>query len=262
MSSLVVNNLPYIEMMGQKVVLDRPFAPPRAEAEYLQPFFYNVFSNLGLDCETYSINLNLPSDSEHLTKLINTASMVNGKIEVKTERKLKSVKKQRIILDKIIGNFISYFQATMRRVAPKNSIINSYAIAYELTQKGVIHAHGILQMNNMYYTAVSQHMAMAWVRASGSKACAQRKLNNKGLYDNAFDKCANFDSWTRYMFKECNNEVLDSYYNYHIEQWLIKDKYLDPYRSNEPIIDSELMEYSSKKNYILPEKKTYRNAFF
>lgn len=243
----------YIEMMGRKVVLDRLFAPPRDDSEFLKPIVYNCFEPILADHTLYSINLNIPDSDDNLycNKLTCSKDDYGNIIETNI-RQLKPIKSQRKLMLKYIDKFFSTFMCTMRKLARFNSSIFSYAIAFEKTQKGIIHAHGILAMNNNYFTAVSQHMSMAWVKASGAKACAQHKLNYKGLHNNAFDKCNNFDSWMNYMLKECNNEILEMYYEYNVKNWIKEDNYdfhiLDfPINKSDDIEDKMVSDYEYQR---------------
>lgn len=239
----------YIDMMGRKVSLDRLFAPPRDDAEYLKPIVYNCFVPILADHTLYSINLNIPdSDPKLYEDKLTCVKGLTGKIEEKKETILISVKRQRKLMLKYIDKFFSTFMCTMRKLARFNSSIYSYAIAFEKTQKGIIHAHGILAMNNNYFTAVSQHMAMAWIKASGAKACAQHKTNAKGMHNNAFDKCNNFDSWMNYMLKECNSEILDMYYEHHVNEWNKEDNY-DYHMLNFPVNNSDDLDYKLVSDY-------------
>lgn len=79
----------------------------------------------------------------------------------------------------------------------------------EFTQQGLIHAHGLIYINNNYGPAVSDIMASLWVKINkGVQKSAMIKRNGK-LTDRAFDKCNNVTNWTKYIRKEYPKSVKD-----------------------------------------------------
>lgn len=83
--------------------------------------------------------------------------------------------------------------------------IECYEIYPELTKSDTIHAHGLLYFNSNYYSAVSKIMTKTWVdktKMYGNRMIAQKKANNRGNYDYAFDHCNNVISWRKYITKE------------------------------------------------------------
>lgn len=84
--------------------------------------------------------------------------------------------------------------------------IQCYELYPERTKNGTLHVHGLIYYNSSYYSGVSKIMSKAWVdltkKRYGTSLNAQRRKNQKGGYDNAFDKCNNVKAWREYITKE------------------------------------------------------------
>jgi len=159
--------------------------------EYLDEFYmpYACTFTLPVDCPT-----------------INNSSTIwdTSLCKWNTKNTLKPINEQQQILSGLIYKWLSHFQNKLRLVASKHFKIQSYLITYEKTKSGVIHGHGLIYVDNRYYSVVSQIMTQSWLLFSNGdyKAMEKVSLTNGRFKDKAFDKCNNVKSWLNYILKD------------------------------------------------------------
>lgn len=101
------------------------------------------------------------------------------------------------------NSWINLFRRRCKAVADGTHIA-CYEIYPELTKAGILHAHGLIYINNKY-PSISHIMSKAWVdktRKKGNSMLAMRKKNYRNSYDYAFAICNNVPSWRQYITKE------------------------------------------------------------
>lgn len=81
--------------------------------------------------------------------------------------------------------------------------IPAYEVYTEFTKQGLIHAHGLLYLNNNYHSGVSNTMSSVWCNINIGVQRKSMTSYKKGKYaDKAFDKCSDVLKWTKYITKE------------------------------------------------------------
>lgn len=237
-----------IQLLGQEVVLDRPFAPPDAESVGdLSSNGYDKFVPLHRQAhclETYyhstpyACNFNLDVNDPNLYDISKSVDYLNGKVIMTESKSMIDDLRQYNYMVKLIHDWMSSFRRCMAPVAKFHRDIDAYVIFFEKTQNGVIHAHGLIYVNNTYHSATSEIMANAWCSVSGANHRAQRKKNKMGKYDKAFDKCNNVEKWIHYITKE---------YNYYVRYFSDLEK---GYQFNRRVKAQEAIEALISTTYI------------
>lgn len=186
-------------ILGAKVSLDRLLPP--ADGSETQPLQYDyMYCNPLCDIEgltPYACTFTVPFDNDAMW---NSAPEVNDQGSFSSVAKLKCLDDQMKIMKQWIDSWLLETRRSMARLAPNNRDIAGYVVTFEVTKKGMIHAHGLLLMNNMYYSAVRDIMALCWLKITGANQKAMVKDKGRFL-DHAFDKCNDIDAWMRYILK-------------------------------------------------------------
>lgn len=184
------------QLFGAEVYLDR-LTPPEDgiyDYEYLCSPIYE-------DSQAYACTFTVPNDPNGLfyKDLIDIS---NGRvIRVNV---LRTPNDQIIILRGMITKWIQDFKRNLKKMAPKSCNITGYLITYELTQAGLVHAHGLIFVDNHYWSVVSQCMTQTWINISGGNWKAMQSISIRGgrFKDKAFDKCNCIQSWIQYILKK------------------------------------------------------------
>lgn len=186
-------------ILGAKVSLDRLLPP--ADGSGNQPLRYDYMYLQ--PCEDvsvltpYACTFTVPYDSPMMWT---SAPEVNDQGSFSSVAKLKSLHDQLLQMKAWIDGWLREVRRALARLAPFNRDTEGFLITFEVTQKGMIHAHGLIYMNNMYYTAVRDIMALCWLRITNANPKAMVK--DKGKFkDHAFDKCNNINAWMSYILK-------------------------------------------------------------
>lgn len=190
-----MNNIKF-KLFGAEVFLDR-LTPPE------DGFFDYEFK----DCkhpdlyQSYACTFTIPDISDSVFKR-QIIDFKDGKIMQSEE--LRKPKEQLVIMRGYIHSWMKDFQKNLRKIAPRSYEIKGYLITYELTKAGLIHAHGLILVENMYSCMVSQVMTQTWLNISGGSWKAMQKISMRGGHfkDKAFDKCNSVNSWIRYILKK------------------------------------------------------------
>lgn len=205
-----IRDIPVIEVLGHTLVLTE--VCPKRPSFDKNPFFtpmgdYLVPSIVAESMTPYALNFNLDISSEFLYKRSSQFEISqNGKFI--HNNVLKSPNEQYCYMVVLINRWLQRFRASLRQFAGRNySTIGSYGIFFELTQKGVIHAHGMMYINNSYKNQISQLMTMAWVKVSDASFKAQQKFGAAGKINRTFDYCNKPESWIIYITKEQHNKL-------------------------------------------------------
>lgn len=101
------------------------------------------------------------------------------------------------------NSWLNLFRRRCKAIAD-GTYIACYEIYPELTKAGILHAHGLIYINNKY-PSISHIMSKAWVdktRKKGNSMLAMRKKNHRSTYDYAFAICNNVSRWREYITKE------------------------------------------------------------
>lgn len=202
-----IRDIPIIEVLGHTLVLTE-VCPKRPRFDP-NPFFtpmgdYLVPSIVAESMTPYALNFNLDASSNFLYK--NTITWNNGKFT--NTPVLKNPEEQYCYMVVLINRWLQRFRASLRQFAGRNySTIGSYGIFFELTQRGIIHAHGMMYINNSYKNQISQLMTMAWVKVSEASFKAQQKFGAAGKINRTFDYCNKPESWIIYITKEQHNKL-------------------------------------------------------
>lgn len=198
------------QLLRAKSSLDRLFARELSGNDLLTytPFEYSNGDCfiVAEECTPYACTFTVPTDNKDFYDVQKTTTFSKGKIQVVEDLTIKPFLVQIQILREIFFTWLKKLRSTLKRLAPRNCAIVDYLLVYEQTKSGMVHAHGLIYINNNYYTAVSQHMGLIWSKLIKGKIAAMHKLNVAGKYDNAFDKCSDIYAWTLYMLK-CNPNV-------------------------------------------------------
>lgn len=106
--------------------------------------------------------------------------------------------------DHFLDLYNSWLKLLKRKLKSIMSVveITSHEVYCEYTKQGLIHAHGLMYINNNYSTAVREIMAQQWKETcKGARKSAMVKRKGKNT-DHAFDKCNNVTKWREYITKE------------------------------------------------------------
>lgn len=213
-----------IKICGQKVGLDRPFAPPADGYDRFIPLHRHTSDYTFLT--PYACNFNLDVSDNNLYDISNALSIGRGgRVNMTQTRVLKDDLSQYNYMCKLIYTWMKKVSFALGRCSSKYKYIQAYAIFFEKTQRGVIHAHGLVFVNNTYISATSQIMEQCWCETANVSRYAQSKLNKTGRHDKAFDGCNNIKSWLKYITKEYNHILKCMYAEELFES--SKDKYLE-----------------------------------
>lgn len=211
-----------LSCLGRNLVLTelRPPAPEDLPEEALEdPIFdknqwftpigdYLVDPKMLEGYTPYSLNFNLDASDNKLYYTHLEHSIVNGRIKTIESQILKCKDDQYCYMVTLIMKWIARFQASLRTLAGKHySTIGNYGIFFEMTQRGIIHGHGVMYINNSYADQVSQLMTMAWVKIANVKFCAQQKMSYSGKINRTFSKCNSIDHWVKYITKEQKHKI-------------------------------------------------------
>lgn len=105
-------------------------------------------------------------------------------------------------------HFLDLYNAWLKLLKRKLKSVMSkveipcHEVYCEYTKSGLIHAHGLIYINNNYFTAVREIMAQQWKETcKGAKKSAMVKRKGENT-DHAFDKCNNVKKWREYITKE------------------------------------------------------------
>jgi len=227
-------------LYGAEVFLDRLTPEKMALNDGL--FDYEFSNNMFMEYLDefylpYACTFTLPVDCP----LINNQTTVwdSSLNKWNTNYVLKSIDVQQQILSGLIYKWLSHFQNKLRLVASKHYKVQSYLITYEKTKSGVIHAHGLLYVDNRYHTVVSQIMTQSWLQFSNGdyKAMQKVSLTNGKFKDKAFDKCNKVKSWLLYILKD--KEIIK--HNIFIDKCKLETKYLQNISSLERLRDEILV---------------------
>lgn len=104
--------------------------------------------------------------------------------------------------------WLNLFKRRCKSVAD-GTYVACYEIYPELTKAGVLHAHGLIYINNRY-PAIAHIMSKAWVdktRKKGNSMLAMKKKNYRNSYDYAFAICNDVAKWRQYITKEHGDEI-------------------------------------------------------
>lgn len=181
-------------LFGAEVFLDRLTPPEDGIFDY-------DFRNCEYDgLRPYACTFTVPDISDSIFKKA-VISYEGGRI-VSLEN-FRRPDEQVMILRGMIHTWMDKFQRNLKKLAPKSSTIWGYLITYELTKRGLVHAHGLLYVDNHYHTMVSQVMTQTWLNIAGGSWKAMQKISIRGdrFKDQAFDKCNNVQSWLLYILK-------------------------------------------------------------
>lgn len=99
--------------------------------------------------------------------------------------------------------WMNLFRRRCKSVADGTNI-GCYEIYPELTKAGVLHAHGLIYINNKY-PSISHIMTKAWIdktRRKGNSMLSTKKKNYRDSYDYAFSICNSVPKWREYITKE------------------------------------------------------------
>lgn len=161
----------------------------------------------------YALNFNLDISDTKLYNIHKTHVISQkGQITTHDEYVLKSSDDQYCYMVTLIMKWLSRFNSSLKTLAGRNySTIGNYGIFFEMTQRGVIHGHGLMYINNSYDQQVSQLMTMAWVKIANVKFCAQQKMSYSGKVNRTFSRCHSIDQWVKYITKEQKHKIYIEY---------------------------------------------------
>lgn len=204
-----------LQLLRAKRCLDRLFA--RVTPYDNGPVRPVIYSNnqspfKASECTPYACTFTFPSDNKQINNVTMT-TVVSPKGITRTEvLTLKPFEDQLLVAIDLIKTWLKKLYNTLKRVSPNNCYISDHIITFEKTKSGVVHAHGLIYVNNNYYTAVSQHMGLIWCKLSGGLLAALAKKNKAGKIDNAFDKCSDVYAWFEYITKD-QNQIMTTIVN-------------------------------------------------
>lgn len=151
------------------------------------------------ECDPLAFTFTLPLDSVYKV-VTDTTYSSNGR--------MKQVKKNLLVRDmspQVQWNHMQELIDKWRnRLETKFRLhFMQYEIYPELTQKGLIHAHGLLYHDCCNYVGGRCAIfAAEWCYISKGSVRATTKINHMGKIDYAFAKCSNVESWKKYITKE------------------------------------------------------------
>lgn len=111
-------------------------------------------------------------------------------------------------------------------ICPNNRNISRMMFFPEHTKEGQIHVHGLINMNNNYYSAVSDKMALAWHKVTNTDIRSSIKYKN-GFVDKAFDRCNDVNKWIQYITKENKTNYQDGIMSDVVQYFNDEIKYLN-----------------------------------
>lgn len=209
--------------LGRKLVLTdlRPPAPEDLPEEALaEPIFdknqwftpigdYICHKEMLEGFTPYALNFNLDASDNNLYY---NSFILDEKGRMRNADVLKTKDDQYCYMHTLIHKWFKRFRSSLRTFSGEHySHIGPFAVFFEMTQRGIIHGHGLMYINNSYHESVSQLMSMAWVKVANVKFCAQQKYSACGKLDRTFSKCNNVDSWVKYITKEQRHKVYLAY---------------------------------------------------
>lgn len=211
-----------LSCLGRNLVLTelRPPAPEDLPAEALESPIFDKnqwFSPIGdylvnpvaLEGYTpYALNFNLDISDNMLYYTHKEFRICSrGQIIYETQE-LKKPNDQYCYMVTLINKWIARFKSSLRTFAGQRySEIGNYGIFFEMTQRGIIHGHGLMYVNNSYDQQVSQLMTMAWVKVANVKFAAQQKMSYSGKVNRTFSRCHSIDQWVKYITKEQKHKI-------------------------------------------------------
>lgn len=80
--------------------------------------------------------------------------------------------------------------------------IPAYEVYTEFTKNGLVHAHGLLYINNSYTSGVGSVMTNIWCSINPGVTWKAMSSKRGRFIDKAFDKCSNIPAWRKYISKE------------------------------------------------------------
>lgn len=188
--------------LGAKVCLDRllPKLSGVPQPVYSMEYLYEPCDDVR-GFTPYACTFTYPALSDRVLEKKKISAVVNGRLLHDVGFRKLSPSEQLAGMKEDIEAWFYAFKKSMASIAPKNRTIFGYLITFEMTKADIIHAHGLLWVDNAYYTAVSHYMTLAWLKISGGNVSAMSKYRN-AFINNAFDKCTNVDKWLEYILKE------------------------------------------------------------